>query len=113
MVIEKSYSESNIIPEDLKVGKLGGNLYELESNVNITTVEKDEGTFYLCDKTLMQVNINNKDDGIVALIRLRYTLDDEFTLINKGIADSTNVEYQTYRSYVSTCKTNALIYFNY
>lgn len=41
------------------------------------------------------------------LIREKYSKDDEYDCINKGITDSTNTEYVAYRNYVSQCKAKA------
>lgn len=41
------------------------------------------------------------------LIKTRYTDSAEFAVINKGIADATNVEYVEYRNYVEECKNQA------
>ena len=41
------------------------------------------------------------------LIKAKYTDSSEFAVINKGIADATNIEYVEYRSYVEECKKQA------
>lgn len=47
------------------------------------------------------------EDVIVKLIREKYTINEEFALINKGVADATNVEYVEYRDFVESCKSIA------
>lgn len=110
-MLEKSYCESNIVPSDLEVKNLGGNLYEIIKNDNVTTFEKEDGTFYNCDKTILRATIQSRDEAIVAFIRLKYSQNDEFALTNKGIADNQDAEYVAYREYVSWCKEQAAVYF--
>jgi hypothetical protein len=52
------------------------------------------------------------DDMIVALIRLRYTQDAEFAVINKGIANAQDEEYLAYRLYVELCKEQSNTYYS-
>nr|MDA3808314.1 hypothetical protein [Thiomicrorhabdus sp.] len=103
MRLEKSLSESNVIPTDLEVKNLGGGLYEIVKNDNIDTIEREhEGVIekmYQCDKVILQKDIKTKEQAIAAFIRLRYSQDDEFALTNKGVVDNTNVEYVAYRNY--------------
>ena len=99
-------THSNIRPQELKV-KFYGNKIEISTAWNITEVEEGfefEHNIKIVDKT-------TRDNLIAHLIRLRYTQDAEFALINKGILNSGNVEYQAYRSYVNLCKEQANVYF--
>ncbi|NCD07279.1 MAG: hypothetical protein EOL97_14295 [Spirochaetia bacterium] len=115
MVIKKFKQESTQVPDDNSVRYLSGTIYELIGNENILeklkTVDGDEVTVYESNMTHITASISKREDMIVALIRLRYNLDDEFALINKGIEDSQNQDYMNYRSYVGLCKEQALIYF--
>lgn len=117
MLLEKSYCESNMIPSDLEVKHLGGNLYEIVKNDNVLTEERNfEGkieTFYKCDKVIMQKHIKTRDEAIVAFVRLKYSQDDEFALTNKGIADNQDTEYIAYREYVAWSKEQAGVYFSF
>ena len=110
----KIKNQATSSPQDLQVRKLSGNLYEFIGHTNITqeTIIRDDEqvTVYNSDMVHITTRINSRDEMISALIRLRYTQDAEFALINKGIADSTNVEYVAYRAYVETCKTHANTY---
>lgn len=110
----KIKNQSTSSPQEMQVRHLSGNLYEFIGHENIvpTTIERDDEqvTVYNSDMTHITSYINSRDEMIVALIRLRYTQDAEFALINKCIADSTNTEYVTYRAYVETCKTHANTY---
>jgi hypothetical protein len=117
MQLEKSYCESNIIPSDLEVKHLGGSLYEIVKNDNVTSFEKDhEGqveTMYQCDKVILRKNIKSRDEAIVAFVRLKYSQDDEFALTNKGIANNQDAEYLAYREYVNWCKEQVGVYFTF
>ena len=115
MTFNKIKNQSTSIPQDLQVRKLSGNIYEFIGHTNITqeTIMRDDEqvTVYNSDMVHITTRINSRDEMISALIRLRYTQDAEFALINKGIQDSTNVEYVAYRAYVTTCKAQADIYY--
>lgn len=41
---------------------------------------------------------------VVAKIRERYSIDEEFKMINYGIIDPDNSEYREYRKYVEECR---------
>lgn len=111
----KIKNQSTSSPQEIQVRKLSGNLYEFIGHANIipeVIIHDDEQvTVYNSDMTHITSYINSRDEMISALIRLRYTQDTEFALINKGIADSTNTEYVAYRDYVETCKTQANVYY--
>jgi hypothetical protein len=114
MTVNKIKNQSTSSPQEIQVRKLSGNLYEFIGHTNITQEvinrEDEQVAVYNSDMTHLTVRINSRDEMISALIRLRYTQDAEFALINKGIANSTNTEYITYRAYVETCKTQANTY---
>jgi len=44
---------------------------------------------------------------VVELIRQKYSVDDEYDMINKGIANTADSEYSFYIAYVSECKIKA------
>ncbi|MCK9168899.1 MAG: hypothetical protein M0P01_00625 [Treponema sp.] len=44
---------------------------------------------------------------VVALIRQKYSLNDEYDVLNKGIADASDADYVAYRAYVAECKNKA------
>ena len=114
MEIRKTKQESTQVPDDTTIRHLSGTIYELIGNENVTPKQKimdgEEVTVYESELTHITTSITRRDEMISALIRLRYTQDAEFALINKGIANSTNTEYITYRAYVETCKTQANTY---
>ena len=114
MTVNKIKNQSTSSPQEIQVRKLSGNLYEFIGHTNITQEvinrEDEQVAVYNSDMTHLTVRINSRDEMISALIRLRYTQDAEFALINKGIANSTNTEYVAYRAYVETCKTQANTY---
>ncbi len=111
----KIKNQSTSSPQDLQVRKLSGNLYEFIGHENIvpTTIERDDEqvTVYNSNMTHITSYINSRDEMISALIRLRYTQDAEFALINKGILNAQDVEYVAYRNYVTICKAQADIYY--
>ena len=115
MEIRKIKQESTQVPDDTAIRHLSGNLYEFIGHQNVVqeVIERDgeQVTVYNSDMTHITSRINSRDDMIVALIRLRYTQDAEFALINKGIANANDTEYIAYRDYVATCKTHASIYY--
>jgi len=101
-------NETNVQPTKLSYRKLNTTLYEVELNENITEFERTHEdtteTMYSSDRYSNIITVNSNDDIIVGLIRLKYSQDDEYALINKGIANNQDVEYLTYRDYVSECK---------
>ena len=101
-------NETTIQPVKLSYRKLSGSFYEVELNENIVqseqTHEDTTETMYSSDRYSNIITVNSNDDIIVGLIRLKYSQDDEYALINKGIANNQDVEYLTYRDYVSECK---------
>ena len=116
MIIYKIKSEATSLPQEIQVRKLSGNLYEFIGNHNIIPIqiERDDETVtvYTSDLVHITSKVETRDDMIVALIRLRYTQDAEFAVINKGIANSQNAEYLVYRDYVNWCKEQASVHFS-
>ena len=104
-------AQSNIKPDTFTLNDLGKKK-EIILCENITEFTNDGGLFYEYDMTLVTALINNRDDLIVALVRCKYSIDDEFAVLNKGIADNTNTEYIAYRDYVTWCKEQASVYFS-
>lgn len=111
MEIRKIKQESTQVPDDTAIRHLSGTIYELIGNENVTPKQKimdgEEVTVYESELTHITTSITRRDEMISALIRLRYTQDAEFALINKGIQNSENVEYVAYRNFVDTCKSKA------
>jgi hypothetical protein len=114
MEIRKTKQESTQVPDDTTIRHLSGTIYELIGNENVTPKQKimdgEEVTVYESELTHITTSITRRDEMISALIRLRYTQDAEFALINKGIQNSEDVEYKAYRSYVALCKTQSNVY---
>ena len=110
----KIKNQSTLSPQEMQVIHLSGNLYEFIGHENIvpTTIKRDgkQVTVYNSDMTHLTERINSRDEMISALIRLRYTQDAEFALINKGILNPLNEEYVTYREFVTLCKSQANVY---
>ena len=114
MEIRKTKQESTQVPDDTAIRHLSGTIYELIGNENVTPKQKvldgEEVTVYESELTHITTSITRRDEMISALIRLRYTQDAEFALINKGIQNSEDVEYKAYRSYTALCKTQSNVY---
>lgn len=105
-------TQSSIKPDALVVNALGGNLYEIIKNDNISQITNEENeTLYQYEQVLHAHKITTRDQAIIAFIRLKYSQDDEFALTNKGIANSQDEEYINYRDYVAWCKEQADVYF--
>lgn len=81
-----------------------GKKVEIVLHENIEEVIKDGEVSYESDMSFGLVN-NTRDDIISGFIRLKYSVDKEFALTNKGLADQTNEEYLAYRNYVAEVKT--------
>lgn len=52
-------------------------------------------------------SIASYEDLIAKLVALKYTIEDEMSLINKMIANECVEEYTEYRTYVTACKNAA------
>jgi len=115
MEIRKIKQESTQVPDDTAIRHLSGTIYELIGNENVTPKQKvldgEEVTVYESDLTHITTSITRRDEMISALIRLRYTQDAEFALINKGIQNPLNEEYVSYRNYVELCKEQSNTYY--
>ena len=116
MTVNKIKNQSTSSPQEIQVRKLSGNLYEFIGHTNITQEvinrEDEQVAVYNSDMTHLTVRINSRDEMISALIRLRYTQDAEFALINKGILNAQDPEYISYRSYVDLCKDQSNTYYS-
>lgn len=55
-------------------------------------------------------NMSKYERIVEGLIKERYTIEEEIALTNKGIKDSSNVEYVAYRNFVEECKAKAKAY---
>lgn len=113
MVIEKMQAEMDSAPVDFQVRNLGGNRYEILQNKNVIKEETGDRIIYHAETVVQSVDISSRSEGIVAFIRMRYTQDDEFALINKGIFNNQNQEYLAYCEYVAWCKEQVDVYFKF
>ena len=48
--------------------------------------------------------VNSYEALVAKAVSLKYTIEEEMSLISKAIADSNNQEYLDYRKYVDACK---------
>ena len=94
------------MPEKLKIVKLG-TIFETTLNENIRESVKDDEAIFICDTTILTARCDDLDELKGALVKLKYTQDREYAVINKGIMSATDVEYQEYREFVSYVKQEA------
>ena len=100
-------TQSSIKPNKFKITRR-----ELLLCENVEETKNEDGdTIFNYDMSLAKTSFQNRDELIGNLVALKYSKDDELALINKGIEDSSNAEYQAYRSFVKECKTQADSYF--
>ena len=115
MKIYKIKNESTQVPDDTAIRHLSGTIYEIIGNENVTPKLKiqdgEEVTVYESELTHITTSITHRHEMVSALIRLRYTQDAEFAVINKGIADSLDSDYVAYREFVNLCKEQSVLYF--
>ena len=115
MEIRKIKNESTQVPDDTAIRHLSGTIYEIIGNENVTPKLKiqdgEEVTVYESELTHITASITHRHEMVSALIRLRYTQDAEFAVINKGIANSLDSDYVEYREYVELCKEQSTIYY--
>lgn len=81
-----------------------GDKVELFLHENIEEVTKDGEVSFDSDMSF-GVASNNRDEIIAGFIRLKYSIDNEIALTNKGIADPSNAEYLAYRAFVVEVKS--------
>ncbi len=112
MAIEKMTAEMDYVPIDFQVRNLGGSCYEIMQNLNVTKGEDNGRVIYRANTVVQTMDITSRSEGIVAFIRMKYSQDDEFALINRGISDPFDNDYQSYRDYVAWCKEQAAVYFS-
>ena len=115
MTIYKIKNESTQVPDDTAIRHLSGTIYEIIGNENVTPKLKiqdgEEVAVYESELTHITASITHRHEMVSALIRLRYTQDAEFAVINKGIANAQDESYVAYRNYVDKCKEQAYVYF--
>ncbi len=93
-------------PNKFEIKKLGKKLYELTLNENVAEVlvENEEGvkkTQYQCDKYIGVGEFENKNQIKGAFVRLKYSIDEEFSFVYKDVE---NEDYTNYRNYVIEAK---------
>lgn len=109
-------------PQQFNFNRLNGNTYELETAdcIQAVTIKPDrhgdqeadqERQEYTYTRYASTVEINNYDEAVAALVRLKYSSSDEFALMRKGAADQGNAEYAAYLEYVGACKAFARLHF--
>ncbi len=73
-------------------------------NLNAEQQTLNDVTQYVCDSIAID-GAPSRDKLIAAGMQARYSRDDEFALINKGIADPQDPEYLQYLQYRIDVKT--------
>lgn len=97
-------TQSTVRPNKFKIKDLG-KVKEVILCENITETQNEDGDIiYEYDMSMKTVQSQTRDDLIADLVHLKYTYDQEITLLNKGLQDVNNIEYIAYRNYVSECK---------
>lgn len=110
---EKSCADER--PQRLEIRKIfaGSNKYELTLNEDIVENQiipedgQDPRTEYIYRTLRSTMPIDGYETLAAALIALKYSFADEFSLMRKGQADSSNEEYTAYLNFVEECKTFA------
>jgi hypothetical protein len=64
-------------------------------------------TVTVSETKLVDVKQEQYNKRVVELIRQKYSVNDEYDVINKGIADAADADYVAYRAYVKQCKSKA------
>lgn len=106
----RELTKSNIEPQQFVIKQFTPNLYEITLNediesFNITTFEMGQETErieYVYKTSVKTIEANNRNHLKGALIRLKYSIDEEFSFIYKDNLDTKFVEY---RNYVESVKT--------
>ena len=82
---------------------------EIDNSIieNPETEKTEESTRYKYSYYTYTGSISSYEELITILIHLRYSIDDELSLVSKGMLDLTDKEYTNYRDYVNECKTTA------
>lgn len=82
-----------------------GDKVELILHENIVETVREDETIFESDM-YFGVADNNRDAIIAGFVRLKYSIDKEFALLNKGIADPLNEEFVEYRNFVEEIKAH-------
>ena len=109
-------------PQPFEIRKLFADrdVYELVANEDVSTEEvrqREAGgeeelrQGYVYTMRLATVTLDGYEAAAAALIGLKYSTGDEFSLMRKGLSDPANEEYVEYIDYVERCKSFARGYF--
>lgn len=77
---------------------------------NHGTTEREGEIFHTAD--FVEVEQANRENMIIALIRERYSINNEAALIRKMIVNEDVAEFNAYNDYVNECKAIADSIFN-
>ena len=101
----------------LTVGTVEYPLYKTDENLDPYMLPTCKPRYKIVDDKLIETPFDwetynleqakkQRDSKIVSEIRKHYTVDDEYKLINKGIADNQDPEYLAYRQKVNDIKNS-------
>ena len=112
MKVKKELVKSNIQLDMFSVNQLNNIKYEIMLNVFSHEEESEEGKIYVYNGSHLTCDVKKRDEAIVALIRLKYDVNQEFSLLNRGILNKNDVDYIAYRDFVLLCKAKVDEYFS-
>ena len=101
---------------ELAIGSCTNKLYETEDNLEPLFLPTGEPRYKIVDGKLIETKFDweaynqeqaqkQRNTKIVSAIREVYSIDDEYKLINLGIADNQDPEYLEYRKTVNDIKS--------
>jgi len=95
-------TQSTVRPKQFTINDLGKK-QEIKLCENIVEITNEDGDLlYEYDMELQTILKGANLTG--ALIHLKYTYDDEISLLNKGLLDNLDIEYVAYKDYVAQVK---------
>lgn len=94
---------SDNLPEKFNINKMG-KVAELTLNINIEEILTDDRVSFHFDSYIKILVEPTREKIISEFIRFIYPLDEEFSLINKGIENKENIDYINYNIYRNEVK---------
>jgi hypothetical protein len=74
---------------------------------NIEQVENGGDIQFHSKLSIVTAKCKNLDELKGAMVKLKYSQDQEYAVMNKGIISFSDYDYQEYRDFVSICKIKA------
>lgn len=94
-------------PEALTIREIGKDLFEIKMHENIEQVQKDGEIQFHSELSIVTAKCTSLDELKGAMVKLKYSQDQEYAVMNKGIISFNDDEYQEYRDFVAMCKIKA------